>query len=58
MPLDTTMRTTSDMSVWTMLLMTDGVMVRIPWNRMVPMTTFRIVALLTEAPPMRMADTE
>ena len=57
MPLLTTIRMTSDMSVWRRLLMTDGVMVRIPWNRSVPMTTFTMLALWTEAPPRRIAAT-
>ena len=50
MPLDTMMRITSDMSVWSMLLMTEGVIVRMPWNRKVPTTTLTMEAFLTYAP--------
>ena len=48
---------TSLISRWIMLFITVGVMVTIPWKRIVPITTFVMVALLTVAPPMRMADT-
>ena len=57
MPMDAMMRMTSDISMWTMLFMTVGVMVTIPWKRIVPTMTFMIVALLTDAPPIRMAET-
>ena len=38
-----------------MLLMTDGVIVRIPWNRIVPTITLTILAFFTDAPPIRIA---
>ena len=50
-------RMTSDMSVCKTLLMTEGVMVRMPWNRNVPTATLRILALFTDAPPSRMEAT-
>ena len=40
-----------------MEFITVGVMVTIPWNRKVPIMTLVMDALLTEAPPIRMADT-
>ena len=43
--------------MWMALFMTVGVMVTMPWKRKVPMMTFAMLALLTEAPPIRMADT-
>ena len=45
------------MSVWSMLLMTEGVIVRMPWNRKVPTTTLTMEAFLTDAPPMSSAAT-
>ena len=57
MPLEAIMRMTSLMSIWTMLFITVGVMVTMPWNRIVPMITLVMEALLTEAPPMRIAET-
>ena len=57
MPLDTMMRMTSDMSVCSMLLMTEGVMVSMPWKRNVPTITLMMEAFFTEAPPMSRAAT-
>lgn len=50
-------RMTSLMSMWIAEFITVGVIVTMPWNRNVPMTTLAMLALLTLAPPMRMADT-
>ncbi len=57
MPLETMIRITSDMSVSRRPLITEGVMVSIPWKSNVPITTFVIVALFTEAPPSNTAAT-
>ena len=40
-----------------MEFITVGVIVTMPWNKNVPMITFVMEALLTVAPPIRMADT-
>ena len=48
---------TSLMSMWIAEFMTVGVMVTIPWNKIVPIITLGILALLTDAPPIRMAAT-
>lgn len=56
-PLVTISLMVSDTSRLIALLMTDGVIVKIPWNRKVPMITFVMEALLTEAPPKRTAAT-
>ena len=48
---------TSLMSIWIMEFMTVGVIVTIPWKRKVPMITLVIEALLTDAPPIRIAET-
>ena len=57
MPCEATTRMTSLMSMWIALFMTVGVMVTMPWKRKVPRMTWPIVALLTLAPPIRMAET-
>ena len=57
MPLETIIRMTSLISMWMSEFRTVGVMVTIPWKRMVPMMTLGIDALLTDAPPMRIAAT-
>lgn len=51
------MRTTSLMSMWIMAVTTVGVRVTMLWKRIVPMITLGIDALLTAAPPIRIADT-
>ena len=43
--------------MWIRELRTVGVMVTMPWKRMVPMITLGIDALLTDAPPIRIAAT-
>ena len=45
------------MSMWIAEFITVGVIVTMPWNKKVPRITCKMVALFTEAPPMRMADT-
>ncbi len=57
MPLETMIRMTSLISMWIMEFITVGVMVTMPWKRNVPMMTLAMDALLTDAPPIRMAET-
>ena len=53
MPWETMIRMTSLMSMWIAEFITVGVMVTMPWKRMVPMMTLGMLALFTEAPPIR-----